>query len=41
MTEDEADNQMVEYNTNAPRCCGGTMVREENSSVNDDLGDCL
>lgn len=30
MTEDEADNQMAEYDTDAPCCCGGAMVREDN-----------
>jgi len=28
MTDDEADNQIAEYGTDTPCCCGGTMVRE-------------
>ena len=28
VTEDEADNIMVEYGIDAPCCCGGAMVRE-------------
>ena len=28
ITDDEADNQIAEYDIDAPCCCGGAMVRE-------------
>jgi len=35
MTDDEADNQMAEYDTNAPCCCGGAMVKEDQENMDE------
>jgi len=36
MTDDEADNQMAEYGTTAPCCCGGAMVEMCQETTDED-----
>jgi len=36
MTDDEADNQMAEYGTVAPCCCGGAMVEMCQEATDED-----